>query len=101
MTEDDFQDRALAGLARVENQLAALPLLVREVQLLRGEVAALRALEVDRLVSMGEVAARAGCSKKTLYRRIADGKLTPIKRPNGTYFAPEEVNRAFLVGDLP
>lgn len=77
--------------------------LVEEVALLRAEVRAMRHEQPDRLVSIRELAARAACSTKTIYRRVNAGLLHPVKRhgKRGTYFTQEECERAIREGILP
>lgn len=74
--------------------------LVTEVQALRREVGALRAMWPDRLISITELEAQVREGKRTIYRRVKERRLTPVPRQNGTYFLPEEVQRAIDAGVL-
>lgn len=74
--------------------------LVAEVKGLRREVGALRAMWPDRLVSISELEAQVKEGRRTIYRRVRDRQLVPVPRQNGTYFLPEEVQRAIDAGVL-
>jgi predicted DNA-binding transcriptional regulator AlpA len=93
-----LRNGAASAPAGTGEQLAAL---VEEVALLRGEIRALKHAQPDRLVPIRELAARASCSVKTVYRRVNMGLLHPIQRPHGTYFTQEEADRAIREGILP
>ncbi len=65
---------------------------------LEHQIGALQAMMPHRLLSIGEVAEMAGVSKKTIYRRVNQGFMDAVPRKSGTYFLPEEVDRAFREG---
>ena len=81
----------LDGLdARLQEELASL----------RAEIRVLRARLLDKLYSKKEVAELAGCSVRTVERRIAEGRLIPVRGKHPLRFTPEEVDRAQQAGVL-
>ena len=71
-----------------------------EIAALRRDVAALRAMFPERLISISELAAMVKESKRTIYRRINEGKILAVPRETGTWFLPEEVTRVTSNGTL-
>ena len=77
-----------------------LEALLSETKALRRDVAAVRAMFPERLISISELASMVKESKRTIYRRISEGKIQTVPREAGTWFLPEEVARVTSNGTL-
>lgn len=78
----------------------ALGPLEADVKELRREVALLRSMMPDRLISVSELEGMVKEGRRTIYRRVQERRLVPVPRQGGTYFLPEEVQRAIDEGVL-